>query len=120
MIDIALNTSGDLLFTQQDLQTVIGVNEIAQNLKIRLGTFLGEYYLNTLVGIPYYEEVFVKPANQIRVDSLFKNEILNTNGILELTKYESGFNGTTREYTINFSVRTVTGETIDQQLELSI
>jgi hypothetical protein len=120
MIDIALNPAGDIAITNLGFQTVSGVDQIAQNLAIRLRFMLGEYYLNTLVGIPYYQEIFVKPANQIRVDSIFKNEILDTVGVLELTKYSAEVNSSSREYTINFSVRTITGETIDQELELTI
>lgn len=120
MIDFKQDSTGDISFSSQGFSLVDGVSQIAQNVAIRLRTFLGEYYLNTDVGLPYYEDIFVKPANEIRVDSLFKNEILETTGILELVSYKSSFDDITRAYSIAFSARTVTGETIDQELELTI
>lgn len=104
MIDLALNpTTGDLIIFDFDLQLVSGVDQIAQNLSIRLRFFFGEWYLNILVGIPYYQYFFIKDPNQIQVETFLKNEIAYTRGIQQITAFNSSFDGITRIFTATFS-----------------
>lgn len=104
MRDIALNTdTHDLQITDFDLSFIENVDQIAQNLNIRLRFFRGEWYLNTLVGIPYYQYFFIKNPNQIQVDSFIKNEIYDTEGVTTINDYSSAFDAVTRNYSVNFN-----------------
>lgn len=110
MIDLALDpTTNDLLITAFDLSFVEDIDQIAQNLNIRLRFFLGEWYLDTLAGVPYYQYIFVKNPNQIQVDSFLQNEISSTVGITDITSYSSSYDGPTRNYSVNFSASSVSG-----------
>jgi hypothetical protein len=110
MIDFALNpTTGDLLFEDFDFALVDGVNQIAQNLAIRLRFMFGEWYLNILVGVPYYQYFFIKDPNQIQVETFLKDEISNTRGVIEITSFSSNFDGQTREFSVNFACKTIDG-----------
>lgn len=104
MIDLALDpTTGDLAIVDFDLSLVTNIDQIAQNLAIRLRFITGEWFLNILAGIPYYEYFFIKNPNQIQVQSFLTNEILTTNGVTEITAFTVNFSGSNRVFNVNFS-----------------
>lgn len=110
MIDIALDpSSGDLVFKDFDLALVGGVDQIAQNLAIRLRFMFGEWFLNTLAGVPYYQYFFIKNPNQIQVETFLKEEITNTRGVISLLNFSSDFDGKSRTFSVNFGCLTVNG-----------
>lgn len=118
MKDIALDpTTGDLLLENFDLQLVDGRDQIAQNLAIRLRFILGEWFLDTTAGVPYYDDFFIKAPNQIRIESVLKEEILDTRGVDQILSFTSTFNAQRRIYSVTFSVSTIRGEiTLTQEL----
>lgn len=118
MIDIALDpVTGDLLIDNFDLQLVSDIDQIAQNLAIRLRFIEGEWYLDILAGIPYYQYFFIKNPNEIQMQSFLTNEIVSTNGITELKNYAMKFDGQQRVFTVNFSCIAINTE---MQIELTL
>lgn len=118
MNDLALDpTTGDLLIVDFDLAIVSGVDQIAQNLAIRLRFILGEWYLNTLAGLPYYQYFFIKNPNQIQVETFLKDEISNTTGVIQITSFSSAYDGQNRKFSVNFACQTIDG---NLELEESI
>ena len=109
MQDIELNDDGDLMIRNYDLSILDGVDQITQNLAIRLRFFTNDWYLDTRAGIPYYEDVFVKAPNRIRIESLLKDEIINTVGINEILSFASEFNSNLREFSVSFTADTDEG-----------
>lgn len=118
MKDIALDkTTGDLLLENFDLQLVDGQDQIAQNLAIRLRFILGEWFLDTTAGVPYYDDFFIKAPNQIRIESVLKEEILDTPGVDQILSFTSNFDAQRRVYSVTFSVSTIQGDiTLTQEL----
>ncbi len=118
MNDIALDpATGDLLLVNFGAQIVTGIDQIAQNLAIRLRFIQGEWYLNILVGIPYYQYFFIKNPNQIQVESFLKDEIVNTNGVEQITSFSSDYDANHRKFNVVFSCMAVEQE-INLNLEL--
>lgn len=121
MIDLALdNVTNDLIFEDFDFKLYDDTNQITQNLAIRLRFMLGEWFLDVTQGVPYYQEIFIKNPNQIQIESSLKQEIVNTEGVVELTKFQSNFDRTNRRYYVNFSVRTISGEELAKEIELTV
>lgn len=118
MKDIALDTTtGDLLLQDFDLQFVEDQDQITQNLAIRLRFILGEWFLDITAGVSYYQDFFIKAPNQIRMESVLKQEILSTRGVNQILSFSSNFDDTRRIYSVTFSVNTVQGQiTITQEL----
>lgn len=118
MIDMALDPkTGDLLLVEAGAQLVQDVDQIAQNLAIRLRFIRGEWYLNILAGVPYYEYFFIKDPNQIQIESFLKDEIANTRGVEQITFFSSDYRAQNRQFSVKFSCQTVSGEIeIDQEL----
>lgn len=117
MIDFALDPkTGDLVFEDFDFAYVGGVNQIAQNLAIRLRFIQGEWFLNILAGVPYYQYFFIKNPNQIQIETFLKDEIANTPGILDITSFSSDFDGKNRKFTVNFGCRSINGNLEMEQI----
>ncbi|MEW5804667.1 MAG: hypothetical protein AB1847_21465 [bacterium] len=102
MSDLALDTDGDLLISGSDLVLTTGVDAIRQHLSQRLKTFYGEWFLNAEIGIPYFQQVLRKNPDPAILDSIFKREVINTQGILRLTEFSLDLNAGTRELTLSF------------------
>jgi hypothetical protein len=112
MIDLGLaNDTHDLIIKDLDLVLIDGIDQIAQNLNITLRFFLGEWYLDTTVGIPYYQYFFIKNPNQIQVDSFLMNAIYDTPGVTNITAYASKYSAPGREYSVEFTASTIAGDT---------
>lgn len=107
MSTIKIKQDNDIDITNNDLTLVTGRDEIAQVLRQRLRVFLGEWFLDSREGVDYYGEVLKKAPDVGRVDTLFKNEILSSPGVIELIQYNSDIVG--RKLTVTFTARTEDG-----------
>lgn len=90
--------------TTQPLTETVG-----QRLKIRLQSFLGEWFINTVYGVPYWQRLLgIKQTSKAAADLIFQQEILKEEGVKEIVSFESTF--VNRKYSLVFKVRVVTGE----------
>ena len=80
-MDIKIKDDGDLDIEDGDMELVTGNDAVRQHLLIRLRTFLGEWFLDTRVGIPYFDEILRKNPDSALVRSIFRQAILTTPGI---------------------------------------
>lgn len=82
---------------------------VGQRLKIRLLTFQGEWFINTVYGVPYFSRLLgQKQTSKAAADLIFQQEILKEEGVKEIVSFESTF--VNRKYSLVFKVRVVTGE----------
>lgn len=77
---------------------------VAQRLRIKLRTFLGEWEFNTNYGVPYWQRILGKKINKASVDRIFQEQILDEDGVVELVSFSSTLS-TRREYAAQFRVR---------------
>ena len=90
--------------TTQPLTETVG-----QRLKIRLLTFYGEWFINTVYGVPYFQRLLgQKQTSKAAADLIFQSQILAEPGVKEIVTFDSTF--VNRKYSLSFSVRVVTGE----------
>lgn len=119
-MDLALGTgTHDLELTNGDLTVLEGLDATAQRIKIKFLFFLGEWFLDTRVGIPYYENVFVKAPNQATINAIFRAVILGDEAVTDLNEYEFVTDAATRSADLTFKADTVDGPlTFDEELVL--
>jgi len=111
MSDIKVHRDNlDLVLENGDLAIVKKADAIAQHIKQRLRTFLGEWFLDTGAGVPYYEHVNVKNPSPLILDTIFKSMILSTPGVEELLEFDIQLDNATRIMTLVFKVRTIDEE----------
>lgn len=69
-----------------------GADALAQRLTVRYKFFLGEWFLDTRQGIPYFRDILVKNPNLSLIQSVFRRATLLTPGVLAIRRF-----GTTLE-----------------------
>jgi len=111
-------TTNDLEFTNFDLSFVEEVDYVVQKLKIRLQFFLGEWFLDTSVGTPYFQEIFIKNPDVAAIESIFRAIILETNEVNELLSFVSDYDNSLRKFSLVFSVNTTFG--LAENVEVTI
>lgn len=109
MNDLSLNSDNDIELDVTDLKTVDGVDAIDQHLGQRLKTFLGEWFLDTRIGIGYFQHILKKSYDPIVVDTILKDAVINTPGILQLLSWDLDVDNSLRELTLTFKAQTSTG-----------
>lgn len=107
------STSWDIIWRNGPLrkeETTQPLTEtVGQRLKIRLLTFYGEWFINTVYGVPYFSRLLgQKQTSKAAADLIFQQQILAEEGVKEIVTFNSTF--VNRKYSLSFSVRVVTGE----------
>lgn len=111
MSDLQLNKlTGDLDIQTGDLYLNDPLEAIRQHLVSNLRSFKQEWFLNLDQGVPYFQEVLRKNPNPVVIDAIFKEAIINTVGVNELTSFELTFDTVQRKMILDFSVDTIEGE----------
>lgn len=97
--------AGDIDITTGDLILASGNESVAQHVLIRLRLFAGEWFLDTRVGLPYYDQVLIKSPDNKAVRAIITQAILTTPGIEALESFEMDFDGVTRTMSVSFVAR---------------
>ena len=118
-MDLALDldpnspTYNDLKFTaSRDLVTVDRAAGIKQDILTAIRVYLGEWFLDTSVGVPYYQTVFVKNPDQALVNAAFLGAIATVPGVTAVKSLTVTQDAPNRAPTLAFTVETLSG-TVD-------
>ena len=105
-----IDDARDLVFQNGNCPvTSFPVQAVAQRLFIRLRTFKGEWFYNTVYGVPYFQRIFTKTTKGA-VDAIFQDQILSETGVKRITEFSSSLNAANRRYSLSFRVLTTDGE----------
>lgn len=103
-------SGGTLLLTNGDLTLLDGIEAISQEVTSRLRFFLGEWFLNTDAGIPFFEKILVKNPSLPVIGLLLRKAVLTTPGIKSLTQDMTfTYTAATRHMAVAFRADTVSG-----------
>lgn len=86
---------------------------LSQKIENQLATFKGEWFLNPELGIPYYQSILKKQANIDEVNNIFLAALLSIDEVEEVLSFTVDYDNSTRDYSLDFTVKTVSGETIE-------
>jgi len=119
MIDIKLNSEGDLYFEKGQLVLFEKEEEFTvQQLAIQLKTYLGEWFLNNTLGVPYFQVITQKGNNKVLIDSIFRSKIIANENIVSITRFNSTIINS--EYSLDFTAITTSGEIISVQQDIEL
>lgn len=107
---LALNSDNDIFAENSSIRRVVGSADAVQHARSRLLTYLGEWFLDTTAGVPYFTDILVKPADLNIIESILKEKISSTTGILSLIEFGLDFNSTTRTLEVTFKAETEDSE----------
>jgi hypothetical protein len=102
--DILLCADGDLFISDQG--DICLTDSVSQAIQIRLRWFLQEWRLGPMLGLPYYEEVFVKNPNLPRIQQIIRDEIMTVAEVTDALNVSVEVNAITRQAAIYFEAVT--------------
>lgn len=106
-----LSSSGDYSFGNGQLDFYRDVPEaVGQAVKTRLQLWLGEWFLNTQEGTPYMLGILGKHSKEV-ADVTIQDRVEGTQGMVNISQYESEINPDTRAMTVNLEINTIYGPT---------
>lgn len=89
---LSLDASHDLHLTASgELATVRDAAAVAQLVTQHLKFWSGEWFLDTSIGVPWLEFVFVRPFDQATAEAVIKDAILAVPGVREITAFDVEF-----------------------------
>lgn len=110
MVDIALHANDhDILIKDEDFLLIDNAERVAQQIKVKLLTFLGEWFLDNTWGVPYLEYILVKQPNQDLIKQILSEQILSVDDVKSLNALELDYQVKVRTLIINYEVSTEYG-----------
>jgi len=101
-LDILLTLDGDLRINETgDIELT---DSIRQAIRIRLLWFFSEWRFEPEWGIPYFEQVFIKNPNLLRIRSIIRAEILAVDGVDSVRSIDISVDTVKRNAAISFVV----------------
>ena len=100
--NLALDSNHDIIIGRGATR-IGGAKQIAQLVKCRLLTLLGEWKQDTSLGIPWFEGIFTKNVRPADIQLTIANIIRGTAGVQQLISIELDADYRARTLTITFT-----------------
>lgn len=108
-----LSDNHDMTFGQGVSNMARDDESCAQRVKTRLLLLFNEWFLDTDAGVPYLQDVTIKPANMPLAEAVIKRTIIETEGVKEIRSFSMTLDPNTRRLTINATVANIYDSTIN-------
>jgi len=99
MIDLKLDASGDLEISPAG--DISATESIVQAVRIRLLWFFDEWRLGPAFGFPYFENLFVKNPNEVKLRHLIRETVMSVEGVTEVKEISFQQERSTRQTAIS-------------------
>lgn len=93
---------GDLDLENNEIVLIDGADAIRQHLQIRFQFFLGEWFLDIEIGVPWFRDILIKKPSFAVVQEVLKTVVLDTPGVLQLMQFSFDFDSPSREADLEF------------------
>lgn len=99
--NLALDSNHDIIIGRGATR-ISGAPQVAQLVKCRILTLLGEWKQDTTIGLPWFDGIFTKNVRPADIESAIANIIRNTNGVQQLISINVNPDFRTRQLSISF------------------
>lgn len=104
IIDIGFDDTHDMHLSGSDIAFTDEDNGLVQKLTIRLQFLFEEWFLDNTKGIPYTQFIFEKGSSIEDIYSVFRKEIIDTEGVENIVSLELLPDSDSRGMRVDFSV----------------
>ena len=109
--DLALNRgTHDLQIVNGDLLVINNKERIAQQLRVTLWEWLGEWFLDARDGVPYREYILVKNPNMKHIRQVLSDNIMKVDGVKRIDELNLKYDPKSRTLIVDFAVDTDEGQ----------
>lgn len=113
MADLKLTASHDLDISSRDAQLLTGRDETAQRLTISYSMYKGEWFLDARVGMPYYEQIFVKNPQIDIIKAIYRRMAEADDAVDSVGDIVVQYDAAARDASIDMVVTDTDGNTIE-------
>lgn len=120
MLYRTLDANGDYIFGLGSQSFLTDVNAVAQAVKTNLLLLQGEWWEDTSIGLPLFQNILGQTGSQSSqqsIDLLVQAQIINTPGVIDIYNYQGVYDK--RIYSISCNINTQFGD-IQIQVPLNI
>lgn len=111
--DLALNRgTHDLQLVNGDFLVIDHKERIAQQLRITLWEWLGEWFLDARDGVPYREYILVKNPNMKHIRQVLTENISKVEGVNRIEELNLNYDTKNRTLIVDFSIDTDDGQIV--------
>jgi hypothetical protein len=106
----------DVTVTEVIRHTIVPINgadKVAQQIKITLLAFLGEWFLDVTFGVPYLEEILVKNPQMSTIETILRAHINAVPHVIRLETFLIEWDRVRRTLGVNFVAQTDYGRIKD-------
>ena len=107
--DLQLDSDGDLLLTAGDLSLVQGEDAIAQECRVALGLWAGEFPFDIEIGTKWQNLLSVKGITDAEIATEVRRVLFGVTGVVSVDNVAIARNTTARTAAITATVRADTG-----------
>jgi len=100
-MNFLLDDSGDLSIVGGKVQFTSGKEEIAQIVKTNLKTFVGEWFLDARIGVPWFSRILRKNPNPGDIESVLASVIANSDGITSIEEFSLAYDKAERKLLVS-------------------
>jgi len=114
------NGTGIVLNTVNSFTIFNDLDELVNKILQRLQFFQAEWFLNTSLGVPYFQEIFSGPVDAGLIVNTLNNEISKESAVTLITDVKIDYNKQTREFAYAATIDTIYGSAdINSTIEVS-
>lgn len=99
------------------IRIIRGPEAVAQRVRVRFRWFLGEWFLDTRQGVPYYRDILVKNPDRILISFIFRQVLLTTPGVKSVISFRASLDSKARELSVDFEAMLLDGTILTAQAE---
>ena len=108
-IAVDVNISDIVLTDDGDIMLIDNAERVAQQIVISLRFWLGEWFLDTSLGVPYLEYVLVKNPNINHVRQVIAEAIMQVTGVSKVARLDFDYDAPNRALSVIYEVETDKG-----------
>lgn len=94
-----------------------GPDAVLQRIKVRFRFFLGEWFLDQRLGIPYYRDILIKNPDILLITTVFRRVLTTTPGVARVPKFKAELLTTERKLICDFVALLANGSQIIAEAE---
>lgn len=84
------------------IQFITGPDAVLQRVKVRFRFFLGEWFLDQRLGIPYYRDILIKNPDILLITTIFRRVLTTTPGVARVATFKAQLLTTERKLLCDF------------------
>lgn len=107
--NLALDTNHDIIIGRSATR-VGGAEFVAQLVKCRIMTLLGEWQNDTSIGLPWFDSIFTKGVRVADIQVAIANIIRSTNNVREVLSLDVSADYRERQLSISFTAISTYGD----------